>query len=136
MKYVRYADDFLIGIIGNKVDCMKLKEKIHAYLHNELKLDLNLDKTAITHARKSKAHFLGADISITPLDKRPLRLVNRGNTSFRMRTVTRPLLMAPITKLVLKLTEKGFAKNGGRPTYLARMLHFETNQIVKHFWQI
>jgi len=136
LKYVRYADDFLIGVIGNKNDCMEIRDKIHNYLQNALKLNLNLDKTVITHARNSKAHFLGTDISITPLDKRPLRLVNRGLSSYRMKSVTKPLLMAPIKKLVLKLTERGFAKNGGKPTYLARMLHFETNQIVKHFWQI
>jgi group II intron reverse transcriptase/maturase len=136
LKYVRYADDFLIGIIGNKEDCVNIIKKIHTYLLDELKLNLNLDKTVITHARKSKAHFLGTDISITPLNKRPLRLINRGESKFRMRTATRPLLMAPITKLVKKLTERGFAKNGGRPTRLSRMIHFETNQIVKHFWQI
>src|SRR5271156_612692 len=53
-----------------------------------------------------------------------------------MRSNTRPLLQAPIKKLVSKLTEKGFAKHGGTPTRLARMTPFETNQIVKHFWQI
>jgi group II intron reverse transcriptase/maturase len=133
LKYVRYADDFLIGIIGEKKDCLEIRDKIHHYLHNELKLDLNLDKTIITHARESKAHFLGTDISVTPLNKRPLRLVKRGLSSYRTKTATRTLLVAPIKKLVLKLTERGFARNGGTPTYLARMLHFETNQIVKHF---
>lgn len=98
-----------------------------------MKLYLNLDKTVITHARKDNAHFLGTDISITPLDKRPLRFVTRGETNYRMKTSTRPLLMAPITKLVAKLTERKFAKNGGRPTCLTRMLPFDVSQIVKYF---
>jgi hypothetical protein len=51
-------------------------------------------------------------------------------------TNTRPLLQAPIKKLVAKLTEKGFAKNGGTPTRFNRMLPFENYQIVKHFNQI
>lgn len=136
LKFVRYADDFIIGIIGNKIDCTIIREKIHRFLKEELKLELNLDKTVITNARKDKAHFLGTDISITPLNKRPLRFVTRGNTTYRIKTSTRPLLMAPIKKLVAKLIERKFSKNGGRPTCLKRMLPFETNQIVKYFWQI
>lgn len=136
LKYVRYADDFLIGIIGSKEDCVKTRDKIHQFLLDELKLNLNLDKTKITNARVDKAHFLGTDISITPLEKRPLRFITRGTSQFRMTAITKPLLQAPIKKLVSKLTEKGFAKHGGTPTRLARMTTFETNQIVKHFWQI
>lgn len=25
LKYIRYADDFLIGVIGSKDDCVKMK---------------------------------------------------------------------------------------------------------------
>jgi group II intron reverse transcriptase/maturase len=136
IKYVRYADDFLIGVIGSKDDCVKIRDKIHQFLFDELKLNLNLDKTKITHARDDKAHFLGTDISITPLEKRPLRFITRGTSQFRMKANTKPLLQAPIKKLVSKLTEKGFARQGGTPTRLARMIPFETSQIVKHLWQI
>ena len=82
LKYVRYADDFLLGVIGNKADCVEIRDKIHNFLLNELKLNLNLDKTKITHARQDKAHFLGTDISITPLEKRPLRFITRGTSNF------------------------------------------------------
>jgi hypothetical protein len=136
LKYVRYADDFLIGIIGSRIDCITIREKIHNFLLKDLKLNLNLDKTKITNARDDTAHFLGTDISITPLANRPLRLVIRGNTTFRMKSNTRPLLMAPISKLVEKLTEKGFARNGGKPTRAARFLHFDESKIVNHFKQI
>ena len=27
-RYVRYADDFLIGVIGSKADCVKIKSDI------------------------------------------------------------------------------------------------------------
>ena len=136
LRYVRYADDFLIGVIGSKDDCIEIREKIHAFLMEELKLNLNLEKTKITHARKEAAHFLGTDIRINPLDKRPLRLVRRGTQRFKMRYNTPPLLQAPVTKLVNKLMEKGFAKSGGKPTGCGRWIHFETHQIVKSFFQI
>ena len=136
LKYVRYADDFLIGIIGSRADCVAIRDNIHDFLLKNLKLNINLEKIKITHARNDYAHYLGTDIKITPLEKRPLRLVTRGNSTYRMKTNTRPLLMAPIKKLVNKLTEKGFAKNGGIPIRSVRFLHFETNQIVNHFKQI
>ena len=32
LKYVRYADDFLIGVIGSKEDCIKIKEDIKQFM--------------------------------------------------------------------------------------------------------
>ena len=32
MKYVRYADDFLIGVIGSKEDCIHIKEDIKNFM--------------------------------------------------------------------------------------------------------
>ena len=63
LQYVRYADDFLIGVIGSKADCAAIKEDIKNYLSEELKLELSEEKTLITHAQ-SKAHFLGYDIYV------------------------------------------------------------------------
>jgi Type II intron maturase len=117
-------------------DCEEIRDKIHAFLLEELKLNLNLDKTKITHARTEAAHFLGTDIRITPLDKRALRLVTRGDQKLRHRANITPLLHAPVNKLVNKLIEKGFAKPGGKPTGSGSWIHYENHQIVKTFFQI
>lgn len=61
IKYVRYADDFLIGIIGSLEDCKTVKEDIKNYLKEALKLELSDEKTLITNAQKP-AKFLGFDI--------------------------------------------------------------------------
>lgn len=63
LKYVRYADDFLIGIIGSKTDCQKIKQDISHYLKESLKLDMSEEKTLITNAKKP-AKFLGFSIYI------------------------------------------------------------------------
>lgn len=63
IQYTRYADDFLIGIIGSKEDARSIKTKIGEYLRNELKLELSEEKTLITHSKK-KAHFLGYNIYV------------------------------------------------------------------------
>jgi len=67
LYYIRYADDWLIGIWGSKSDATKIRQKIEIFLKNTLDLELSLEKTKITHAGKEKAHFLGYDIySPTP----------------------------------------------------------------------
>lgn len=63
MKYVRYADDFIIGVIGSKQDCIEIKEKIKSFLNDNLKLELSEEKTFITHS-KDFARFVGYDIKI------------------------------------------------------------------------
>jgi Reverse transcriptase (RNA-dependent DNA polymerase) len=59
MRYVRYADDFLIGIIGSLEDANNIVKELHVFLENNLKLELNLAKTKVTHASLDKAFFLG-----------------------------------------------------------------------------
>ncbi len=64
LNYVRYADDFIIGIIGSKADAQQVKNDIEAFLMAELKIELSKEKTLITHTSKF-ARFLGYNITIT-----------------------------------------------------------------------
>lgn len=63
LQYVRYADDFLIGVIGSKEDAIAIKEKVKAFVAETLKLELSDEKTLITHSEK-RARFLGYDIYV------------------------------------------------------------------------
>lgn len=63
LKYVRYADDFLIGIVGSKQDAKEVKEDIKNFLDEKLKLELSDEKTLITHTEDS-ARFLGYEIFV------------------------------------------------------------------------
>jgi group II intron reverse transcriptase/maturase len=67
LKYVRYADDFLIGVIGSKEDAVKIKENIKNFLSGKLCLELSDEKTLITQAQQS-AKFLGYEINISKSD--------------------------------------------------------------------
>lgn len=64
IQYIRYADDFLIGVIGNKEDCVQIKTELTNYLQASLKLELSNEKTKITHST-NRARFLGYDIKIS-----------------------------------------------------------------------
>jgi group II intron reverse transcriptase/maturase len=64
LKYVRYADDFLIGIIGSKEDSKRIKEDIKDFLETNLKLELSDEKTLVTHT-ENPAKFLGYEVSVS-----------------------------------------------------------------------
>lgn len=64
LKYVRYADDFLIGVIGSKEDAKRIKEDVKRFLADKLALELSEEKTLITHTSKA-AKFLGYEIDVT-----------------------------------------------------------------------
>jgi len=80
LYFCRYADDVLFGLIGNKTEAESIKSEITIYLQNELKLQLNQEKTLITHARSEYARFLGYDIEVmhndTKHDKSGRRSIN------------------------------------------------------------
>jgi group II intron reverse transcriptase/maturase len=88
LKYVRYADDHLLGFAGPKAEAQQIRQRLADFLRDDLKLELSPDKTLITHARSSAARFLGYEITIQS-DNRQLtrgrRAVN-GQTQLRVPT--------------------------------------------------
>lgn len=68
LRYVRYADDHLLGFTGPKAEAEEIKSRIAAFLHDDLRLELSRDKTLITHARTGAARFLGYEITVQHSD--------------------------------------------------------------------
>lgn len=58
LQYVRYADDWICGVIGSKEDAESIKSDIKQFLSEILHLELSDEKTLITQA-KDKARFFG-----------------------------------------------------------------------------
>jgi len=82
LRYVRYADDFLLGFAGPKKEAEQIRGRIGVFLQDELKLTLSAEKTVVTHATTDQANFLGYEIGSmrcdTRLDARGRRSVNGG----------------------------------------------------------
>jgi group II intron reverse transcriptase/maturase len=77
LHYARYADDTLLGFTGPRAEAEEIKQRLAAFLHDELKLELSQDKTLITHARTQAAKFLGYEITVLHNDRK----VTRGRRS-------------------------------------------------------
>src|SRR5713101_4829177 len=80
LRYVRYADDFLLGFVGPMTEAKEIKERIATFLGTELTLTLSADKTLITHANTGRARFLGYEIDVmeapTKFDYLRRRVIN------------------------------------------------------------
>ena len=63
MRYIRYADDFVIGIIGAKADATNILSELHAFMHEVLKVELSAEKTGVKHGSEG-SRFLGYDLKI------------------------------------------------------------------------
>jgi group II intron reverse transcriptase/maturase len=102
LKYIRYADDFLIGVIGSKTDCVRIKEDIANYMSNTLKLELSVGKTLITNAQKP-AKFLGYDIYIHNSND-----TKRNKLDYLVRTFNNKIILRVTTETMRnKLMEYG-----------------------------
>lgn len=64
IQYVRYADDFIIGVIGNKKDAEQIKSDVGKFLMDRLDLEMSDAKTKVTHTG-DRARFLGYDITVS-----------------------------------------------------------------------
>ncbi len=70
LKYVRYADDFLLGLNGPKSEAEEIKQALRDFLRQELKLELSEEKTLITHAKSEAAKFLGYEVTVIQDDQK------------------------------------------------------------------
>jgi group II intron reverse transcriptase/maturase len=106
LYYVRYADDWIIGIRGSHLECKNILEKVDNKL-NQMGLKLNKEKTKITNLSTDKVMFLGTYI---------FRSRHRRFTTMKMGVSKRLGLglrmEAPLNRVREKLTHSGFIKNG------------------------
>ncbi len=96
LRYVRYADDFLLGFVGPRSEAEEVRQRLGDYLGQRLKLTLSPEKTLITHATDGMAKFLGYEITVTrcgDLLSGDGRRRNNGKITLRMpRTVVQKYL--------------------------------------------
>jgi group II intron reverse transcriptase/maturase len=123
LVYVRYADDWILGIRGSYKDCEDILSQIKSFLQEDLKLTLSDSKTLITNANDGKALFLGTHI----FRSRHQVYTQYGNIKKRAGREIR--LEAPLKRIIKKLEEAGFIKNN-LPVPRFLWLHNSKDQII------
>jgi group II intron reverse transcriptase/maturase len=110
LRYVRYADDFLLGFIGPRAEAEEIKQQLRTFLHEQLKLELSEDKTLITHAVSEAARFLGYEVTMLQDDTKRTKRNTRGVEAM-CRSVNRHIgLRVPKDRIEAKI--KRYMRNG------------------------
>jgi hypothetical protein len=118
LRYVRYADDFLLGFDGPKGEAEGIKVRLGTFLRDHLNLELSPEKTLITHAKTDEARFLGYEISTWNNPGRP----GHGHIMLRI----------PLQVIEAKIARY---TDGSRPIHRAELIHDSDLAIVDRYGQ-
>jgi group II intron reverse transcriptase/maturase len=122
LRYVRYADDHLLGFIGPKLEAEEIKARLAAFLRDDLKLELSRDKTLITHARSAAARFLGYEITVHHADEK----ITKGRRSANGRICLR----VPLDVIKAKCAP---FKRLGKPEWRPQLVNLSDTVIISTF---
>jgi group II intron reverse transcriptase/maturase len=125
LRYLRYADDWLLGFSGPREEAEEIKAHLKAFLRDDLNLTLSEEKTLITHGRTKAARFLGYEITVLnndrKLDRRGHRSIN-GQIGLRVPVDVVRSKCAPYLK-------------GDKPTHRKELLDDSPYSIVVQYQQ-
>ncbi|KOG74999.1 MULTISPECIES: reverse transcriptase/maturase family protein [Streptomyces] len=119
LRYVRYADDWVLGFAGPKAEAEEIKERIQQFLRDTLKLELSESKTLITHAASQPACFLGYDIRAQRSDTK----ISRG------RRATNGVIGLYVPPAVIR-QRCAIYMRGGKPVRRGVLIHDSDYSIV------
>jgi group II intron reverse transcriptase/maturase len=134
IHYVRYADNFIVGLISDKQTAEIVYSEIKNFLKEELNLQINKDKSSLTHSSKT-IRYLSVDIKETRgINPSKYVKTKRGNIT---RTTPRIVMNAPIKEILNKLILRGFGQTTRfgnmvpkRVTWIVNMSH---KDIISYF---
>lgn len=132
--YVRYADDWILGVYGDKKIAQKLLYEVKIFFNETLNQIFHPEKIKLTNLRKGKAYFLGYEIFLPANNPITSSILSRTNTPRR----GNPKLGfdIPINNLVSKMVQRGYVarlKKGVRPISKSSYVTLEDHVIVNHF---
>lgn len=129
LRYVRYADDFLLGFIGSKAEAKQIKQQIAEFLKT-LKLEMSEEKTLITHATTEKAKFLGYEITIAQDDNHFTKNYRRQNRVRRRSINGCPIFLIP--RKVITTWSHHFLRKG-KTIHRSNLLRCSDFEITRTF---
>jgi hypothetical protein len=132
VRYLRYADDWMIGVCGSKTLAQQIKEEVKIFLRDSLKLQLSEEKTRITHAKSERAQCLGTELSVGNGETAKLVLTTNGSGKHIKRRATgwETKMYAPLPKLLKRLQDKGLCTDKGVPLAKRGWSFLDLDQIV------
>ena len=147
MHYIRYADDFIIGIEGSYKMAQEILIKVRNFVENNLNLKLNENKTGIIKYTKKPVKFLGYTIMGPHIQK-----ISKAYESFREKNSNRIItrrkkvrirIAMDFLKVITKLENEGFIKKRISPknhkkliyrgTFKGNLINLDHADILKYY---
>ena len=131
LKYVRYADDFILGYIGTKENADKILNEIKLQLKHTLKLDISESKTKVVHRTKG-VKFLGHNIVFNENDNE--NLITNSVGVKKRRAQVKPRIKVP-TENAIKFVEKNgygsYVEN--KSTHRSYLINYDIYEIINQY---
>jgi group II intron reverse transcriptase/maturase len=120
LRYLRYADDHILGFTGPKAEAEQIKAELTRFLRETLRLELNQDKTLISHARTQPARFLGYHIIAQHCDTKITRGRRSANGAIALR----------VPPDVIKAKTAPYRRRG-KPWHRSRLQNLDDYDIIR-----
>src|SRR6516164_548284 len=126
LRYLRYADDHILGFTGPKAEAEQIKAELTRFLRETLRLELNQDKTLISHARTQPARFLGYYIIVQHCDTK----ITRGRRSANGQRSANGRIALRVPPDVIKAKIAPYRRRG-KPWHRSRLQNLDAYDIVR-----
>jgi group II intron reverse transcriptase/maturase len=124
LRYVRYADDFLLGFAGPRSEAEEIEQRLRQFLGETLALELSDARVLIAHGRTDRARFLGYEIGIFQADHKEEKARHRRIINGKV------ALLVPPTVIQEKV--RNYCRNG-KPYHRAGLLNNSIYMIVGQY---
>lgn len=131
VHYIRYGDQWVVGVDGPKSLAVKLRNEIRSYLNGNLKLQIEEECFTISHLASEKVKFLGVLAGA-----RDRKYVESLVGERAKRAYGRIVLEAPVNEIVTTLVERGFAVYPEWPRGMSAWIHLDAEEILRRYTSI
>ena len=145
IQYVRYADDFIIGVEGSYKVAQDILKKVELWIKKELKLQLNPEKTGIVKYSERPIKFLGYDLMAPHLKGavKPLERIKVAGRTITRKKKIRIRIRMDSYKVLQKLKANGFIrmrtshakhdKQIYRGTFRGNLINLDHADIIRYY---
>jgi len=140
LVYVRYADNWILGITGPKRFATYFRNKMTSFLKTYLHLELSSSKTKITNIRTNHIMFLGFNLHIRSSNIKIMRfpVVIKGSTRLQIkRTTSEKIQILPDKdRILFKLKTNKYIDSNNFPREKPAFSVLEDAEIVNRYNQM
>jgi group II intron reverse transcriptase/maturase len=128
LLFIRYAKDWIIGIIGEKDEATKVRTKLETYMKDHLKLTPSPEKIKVAYLGKRTVRFLGYELQTESIPK-----FATSKTQYERTVLRQPKTFMPSSNIITKMVDNNFCTKLGTGIRKKGWAHYPDTTIVQKF---